>query len=109
VKFPRWVFTSPGATQLPDGSYGSELVENEQDYAAALSVGYSATVTEAMEKAKARPLVPFAVTESSTDSASAQLELETTPEQQPAPESVASEASDPPVEQKTVVRPSKRR
>lgn len=61
MKFPRWAFTSPGATHLPGGSYGSMLVESEQEYEAALAAGYSPTVDEAM---RAKPPEPVAESKS---------------------------------------------
>jgi hypothetical protein len=55
MEFPRLVFISPGKQKCNGGTYDHEIVEDKANYDAALSAGYSATVPEALEAAKAEP------------------------------------------------------
>lgn len=52
MDFPRYVFTSPGKEKVKEGSYGTRLVQNDEEYEAALKAGFFATMPEAIEGAK---------------------------------------------------------
>jgi hypothetical protein len=52
VEFPRYVFLSPGKEQCEGGTYSGEIVSDQAEYDSALSAGFTATLPEALEKAK---------------------------------------------------------
>ena len=55
MEFPRYVFTSPGPEKIPGGSYGTELVNDQDEFDDAIAAGFFATMPEALEDAKKEP------------------------------------------------------
>jgi len=51
--FPRFVFTSPGPKECQGGTYGDEIVKDENELSAALDVGFFESIPEALEALKA--------------------------------------------------------
>ncbi|MCK9358161.1 MAG: hypothetical protein M0R22_13625 [Dehalococcoidia bacterium] len=49
MEYPRFVFISPGANKCNGGTYDHELVKDAAEHKAAISAGFSDTVTEALE------------------------------------------------------------
>jgi len=49
MEYPRFVFISPGSNKCNGGTYDHELVKDEKEHKAAISAGFSDTVTEALE------------------------------------------------------------
>ena len=49
MDFPRLVYTAPGPEVIGDGSFGYKTVNDEDEYAAALEVGFFATLPEALK------------------------------------------------------------
>lgn len=54
MDFPRYVFTSEGDQKCKLGTYGTEIVEDEAEFKAALKAGYVAEVTELFDKPVAK-------------------------------------------------------
>lgn len=52
MKFPRFVYISPGLNECLGGSFNAELVENETDFNAAIKAGFSDSVPAALEACK---------------------------------------------------------
>lgn len=52
MDFPRYVFTSPGKEKVKEGSYGTRLVQDDEEYEAALNAGFFSTMIEAIEGVK---------------------------------------------------------
>lgn len=50
IEFPRLVFQDGGKERRPGGFYSYLLVEDEVDYRTALSIGWYATLPDALEK-----------------------------------------------------------
>lgn len=57
MEFPRWVFTSPGDVKLPGKSYGQQIVNDEDEYNAALAAEWHGTLLEALDAVN-KPVVP---------------------------------------------------
>jgi hypothetical protein len=53
MDYPRFVYISPGETKCVGGTFGHELVKDEIEHKAALAAGFSDSVPEALEAAKA--------------------------------------------------------
>jgi hypothetical protein len=49
MDYPRLVFICPGANKCNGGTYDHELVKDAIEHKAAISAGFSDTVTEALE------------------------------------------------------------
>jgi hypothetical protein len=49
MDFPRLVYTSPGPAECQGGTYGCKAVEDEEQLAMALEVGFFATLPEALK------------------------------------------------------------
>ena len=49
MEYPRLVFICPGANKCNGGTYDHELVKDAAEHKAAISAGFSDTVTEAIE------------------------------------------------------------
>lgn len=49
MEYPRLVFICPGANKCNGGTYDHELVKDATEHKAAISAGFSDTVTEALE------------------------------------------------------------
>jgi hypothetical protein len=49
LDYPRFVFTAPGPTVCQGGSYGTELVKNDDELAAAIDAGFFMTIPEALK------------------------------------------------------------
>ena len=47
-QYPRLVYTAPGPHECNGGTYGYELVKDEDEFQAALSVGFFPSVPEAL-------------------------------------------------------------
>lgn len=52
MKYPRFVFISPGKNTCQGGTYDHELVQDEKDHKAALAAGFVDSLPEALEAAK---------------------------------------------------------
>jgi hypothetical protein len=52
MKYPRFVFISPGKNACQGGTYDHELVQDEKDHKAALAAGFVDSLPEALEAAK---------------------------------------------------------
>ena len=52
MKYPRFVFISPGVNKCQGGTYDHELVQDEKDHKAALAAGFVDSLPEALEAAK---------------------------------------------------------
>lgn len=48
MDFPRYVFTSPGPEKVKEGSYGTRLVSDENEYESAIKAGFCFTMMEAI-------------------------------------------------------------
>lgn len=57
MDFPRWVFTSPGDIKLPGKSYGQQIVNDEDEYNAALAAEWHGTLLEAFDAVN-KPAMP---------------------------------------------------
>jgi hypothetical protein len=53
MEYPRFVYISPGETKCVGGTFGYDLVKDEIEHKAALFAGFSDSVPEALESAKA--------------------------------------------------------
>jgi hypothetical protein len=53
MEYPRFVYISPGETKCVGGTFGYDLVKDEIEHKAALLAGFSDSVPEALESAKA--------------------------------------------------------
>ena len=53
MEYPRFVYISPGETKCVGGTFGYDLVKDEIEHKAALFAGFSDSVPEALEAAKA--------------------------------------------------------
>lgn len=52
MEYPRFVFISPGPNKCNGGTYGHEIVQNENEHKAAIEAGFSDSVTDALESSK---------------------------------------------------------
>ena len=52
MDFPRYVFTSEGKEKCALGTYGVALVEDKDEFAAAIKAGYKKEITDLFETPK---------------------------------------------------------
>jgi hypothetical protein len=52
MDFPRYVFKSPGAVRIPEGSYDLELVVDQEGYDKHVKAGWNETILGAVEAGK---------------------------------------------------------
>ncbi|MFA5379101.1 MAG: hypothetical protein WC455_25320 [Dehalococcoidia bacterium] len=55
MDFPRYVFTSPGPEKIKEGSYGTRLVSDQDEFDSAIKAGFFETMPEAVESTKDKP------------------------------------------------------
>lgn len=52
MDFPRYVFTSEGEEKCSEGTYGAVIVEDKNEFDAAIKAGYKKSITDVFEKPK---------------------------------------------------------